>query len=352
MVEAMQRLAVGALLMTMMACGTGGEATTSTVAATSTTTSAATTSVAPTTTTAALPEPITSEGAAVVTLADRELARFDILGGPDWLAQGFGSVWVKIDRGVVGRIDPANNSIQVEIPVSDDLCQGIGASPEAIWSCSREPDQPTHIIRIDPSANENTVTIEVGKTPDQGNLVYARGQIWVLNGAGDAIMGIDPATNSLGAPISLGTRCTDLDAAGEVVWAVCPIDGLVVRIGAGDVVTASPAIFPNARQISVAYFVFVGFGAGIAQLDFESMEVVALYDVIPGPVGAILAVNDAVWVRRDVAPFLTRIDPVTQTVVETIEAEGPLSPGDMMIAFDSLWTTAFNDNLLVRLAPG
>jgi hypothetical protein len=353
MKKPIQRLSLVVALLTMVACGTGGGATTSTVTGTSpTTTAPAPTTAAPTTAIPALPEPIGSAGAAVVDLADREQARLVLIAGPDWLAEGFGSVWVKVDSGDVRRIDPATNSVVAEIPVSNELCQGIGASAEAIWSCSREPDQPIHIVRIDPSANESAATIEVGKTPDQGNLVYARGQIWILKGAGDAIMGIDPATNSLGAPISLGTRCTDLDAAGDVVWAVCPIDGLVVRIGVNDVVTASPAIFPNARQISVADFVFVSFSSGIAQLDSDSMEVVALYDVIPGPAGAILAVNDDVWVRRDVAPFLTRIDPVAHTVVETIEAEGPLSPGDMVFAFDSLWTTAFNDNLLVRLAPG
>jgi hypothetical protein len=353
MKKPIERPSLVVALLTVVACGTGGEASTSTVTGISPTTTATTTTTAlPTTTIPALPEPITSAGAAVVDLADREQARIDLLGGPDWLVEGFGSVWVKVDRGDVRRIDPATNSVVAEIPVSVELCQGIGASVEAIWSCSREPDQPTHIERIDPTANENTATIEVGKTPDQGNLVYARGQIWVLNGAGDGIMGIDPATNSLGAPISLGTRCTDLDAAGDVVWAVCPIEGLVVRIGADNVVTASPAIFPNARQVSVADFVFVSFDSGIAQLDSDSMEVLALYDVHPGPAGAILAANDAVWVRRDVAPFLTRIDTVNQTVVETIEAEGPLSPGDMLLAFDSLWTTAFNDNVLVRLALG
>lgn len=136
-------------------------------------------------------------------------------------------------------------------------------------------------------------------------------------------MGIDPATNTLGAPISLGTRCTDLAAAGDIVWAVCPIDGVVVRVGADDLVTVSRAIFSYARQISAADFVFVGFASGIAQLDPDSMEVVAVYDVRPGPVGAILAAGDAVWVRRDVAPFLTRIDPVNRTVVERSKPRVP-----------------------------
>ncbi len=337
-------------LMALVACGTGSDPATSATSA-PTSTSAATT-VAPTTTVAALPQPITAEGAAVVNLADREQAHWQLLGGPDWLADGFGSVWVKVDQGDVRRIDPATNTILTEIPVSDDLCQGLGASPEAIWSCTRDFDQPIHIARIDPASDEVIATIVVGKAPDQGKLVYARGKIWVLNGLGDAIMGIDPATNTLGDPISLGTRCTDLAADGDVIWAVCPIDGVVMRVEANDEVTAAPAMFKNARQISVADFAFVGFGSGIAQLDRESMEVVALYDVLPGPVGAILATDDSVWVRRDGAPFLTRLDPVNQTVVETIEANGPLSPGDMVMAFDSLWTTAFNDNLLKRLAPG
>jgi len=348
--EPIERLALGAALMTMVACGTGGEATTSTATTTSTTESTTSTPAAPTTT--ALPEPITSEGATVIPLADREQARLVLTGGPDWLTEGFGSIWVKVDSGDVRRIDPVGNSIQAEIPVSDELCQGIGISPEAIWTCTREVDQPTNVARIDPANNEVAASIEVGKSTDQGRLVFASGRIWVLNATGDQIMGIDTATNAVGPPIELGTRCTDLAAAGDVIWATCPIEGFVIRIDPGGEVTRGPVTLENARQIAAAEYVFVSFSGGIAQLDAETLEVLALYEGSLGLAGSIWAADDAVWVRRQPEPLLTRIDPATQTVVEVIEAEGPFSGGDVLVAFDSIWATAFDDNFLVRLASG
>lgn len=342
------RLRVVMALVALTACTGGGEATTTSTepSTTTTTTTAATTTTAP-----SLPELITSEVATTTALADLEETRLQILGGPDWLTQGFGSLWVRLDRGVVLRINPADNSIEAEVAVTNELCQGIGASPEAIWTCSQEFDQPIHAARIDPSTNQVSATVEVGKNPDQGRFVFANGRTWILNGLGDQIMGIDPATNTLGPPIDLGTRCTDLAAAGDVLWAVCPIEGVVVRVDPSGEVTRSVTL-ENARQIAASEFVFVGFNGGLAQLDLDSLEVLAVYDVAPRLSGGVWADADAVWVRRDPGPFLTRIDPIAQTVVELIEAEGPFSAGDVIGAFGSIWATSYNDKLLVRLAPG
>jgi hypothetical protein len=336
-------------LAALTACAGGGEATTTSTEPPAT---APTTTASTTTTSRSLPEPITSEGAATTPIADLEETRLQLLGGPDWLAVGFGSLWVRLDRGVVLRINPEGNSIDAEVSVTSQLCQGLGASPEAIWTCSREVDQPIHVARIDPSTNEVVATVEVGKSPDQGRLVYANDRIWIISGLGDQILGIDPTTNTLGPPIDLGTRCTDLAAAGDALWAVCPIEGVVVRVDPSGEVTRGSAILENARQIAASEFVFVGFDGGLAQLDPDSLDVLAVYDVAPGLGGGVWADSAGLWVRRDPGPFLTRVDPISQTVVELIEAEAPFSAGDIVGAFGSIWATAYNDKFLVRLSSG
>jgi hypothetical protein len=177
--------------------------------------------------------------------------------------------------------------------------------------------------------------LEVGKSSDQGRLVFAQNHLWVLNGPGDQAIGINPETNEVGPIVDLGTRCTDLAAAdNDFIWAACPIDGAGVRIDpSGDPVRAN-ALLPGARQVAVDGWGFVGYDDGIAQLHPETMEVVARYDVTPGLGGAIWAGGDQLWVRRQEGPFLTRIDPVAVGIDEVIEAEGVTSGGDVLVAFD------------------
>ena len=47
--------------------------------------------------------------------------------------------------------------------------------------------------------------------------------------------------------------------------------------------------------------------------------------------------------------FLTRIDPATNEVVETIT--GPPGTGDVTVAFGSVWITAGNALSIYRMAP-
>lgn len=342
--------------LTVVACSSGTVPTVTSEGTTSTTTTIVITtthtSSAPTTTSLpGLPAPITSDGAGVVDLADREIARLQILGGPDWMVEGFGSIWVKLDRGVVLRISPENNSIVAEIPVTQSGCAGIGASPGAIWTCSRDFDQPVHVARIDPESDQVAEVVVVGKAPDQARFVYSNLHVWVLNGPGDLVRGIDPTSNTFGPEIDLGTRCTELAAGGDVLWAACPIEGMVVRIDPDGEVVHTPPIFNDARTISVGEFVFVGFRTGTAQLDPETLEVLAVYEAAPGLLGSLWADRGDLWIRQDDGPYLTRIDPATLTVVETIETDEIASGGDVLAAFDSIWTTAFDANVLIRLAP-
>jgi streptogramin lyase len=65
--------------------------------------------------------------------------------------------------------------------------------------------------------------------------------------------------------------------------------------------------------------------------------------------GGLWATDEDVWVRAPDYGFLTRIDPATNEVVETIT--GPAGTGDVTVAFGSVWITAGNALSIYRMAP-
>lgn len=353
----MRSLLAGVLLLLLLAgCSDGSnDATDSpTSAVTSETASSdepSATSAEPsaTSTEPPLPPAITTAGAERVKLSERQPL---ILGKyprePDWLAVGFGSVWAQQSTGSVLRFSPAGKlvaTIDADIYRSP-LCQGIGLSGDAVWACATNGK----IIRIDPDTNAVAAIVSAPKISGQGRLVSAAGQLWLLTGDGDELSGVSLADNSLGQPIKLGSYCTDLAVGDdESVWVICSSDGLLLRVDpeAGEI-TGRVAL-PNAINAAVAEHVWVVFDGGVAQVDRETLEVLAVYEIFPGLSGGVRASSTAVWIRSEGEPFLTHIDPNTGEVVETITAPGLTSGGDVIEMGDNVWASAYDDKRIVRL---
>lgn len=296
---------------------------------------------------ASLPKPISAEGAKRVDLSDRLLARISIP-SPDWMASAFGSLWVKRDDGRVVRVDPQRSNVIEEIgpgPLGQRSCQGIGASDEAIWSCP----PGVALQRIDPEANSIAATIRIDKFQDQGRIASAAGLVWVLTDSGAKLTGIDPRTNEPAEKVALGGRCGDLAARGDTLWAMCPLEDRLLRVDAEAGEVNDELSLAGATNASVGDHLWVGFEAGVAQIDPQTLEVLAVYDVHPRYGGSIFAAEDAIWVREEGGSFLTRIDPEAQQIVERIRAPGLPSGGDVVQIGDSVWATAFDDATLVQL---
>jgi len=68
-----------------------------------------------------------------------------------------------------------------------------------------------------------------------------------------------------------------------------------------------------------------------------------------GFTGDALLTDDAMWIRQKEA-FLYGVDLETLDVIEQISPEEPLAGGSVIIAFDSIWVTANDDNLVARLS--
>ena len=130
---------------------------------------------------------------------------------------------------------------------------------------------------------------------------------------------------------------------------MCAIDGLVLQVDAKAAEVTGEVPLPDARTAAVGDDLWVGFEGGVAQVDPEALEVLAVYDLYPAYGGAIFATDDAVWVREEGNHFLARIDPAAQEIAETIEAPQLPSGGDVVVIGDSVWATAYNDLTLVEV---
>ena len=278
-------------------------------------------------------------------------AGFDLLleiDSPDWLAEGFGSLWVKQDDGAVVRVSPAG---QVEATIDADLyeppvCQGIGVSSHAVWACATTGT----VIRIDPRTNKIVATLEVGKINDQGRLTFSAGRVWVLTGDGQRLDGLSEQDNKVHDSIRLGTFCTDTSdtAPRGVLWVVCAYQGLLLRVDLrSGQVTGRVRGLSHASAVSADRDVWVAYDGGMARVDPHALRVVQRVRVQPT---SVRAMRDGVWVREEGRHFLSRVDPDTGRIgSRTVTARLP-SGGDLIRFGQRWWATASDDGAAVRVA--
>lgn len=310
-----------------------------------------------------------SAPAATNPLEARTIATLELGGGPDMPTDAFGSLWVIAVDGpimndgtepAVHRIDPATNEVIASVPLPGRLCQGIGASPEAIWACG-----PDGLVRIDPATNKVVATVDLPAALVVSRIAYGAGSVWAFATSGtvpDLVVRIDPASNAVTDTIELhrsgGTMAFGFDA----LWVTSPLDDTLLRIDAAtNAVEEWTTDVDGAGQVAVgedAIWVSL-LGEHGSQADEDDATVVRI-DPATGDVtasiatggsveisGGFAATADGIWVRAP-EPFLVQIDPVTNEVVDRIDARG--GPGDVAVAYGSLWvTTELGD--LIRIEP-
>jgi hypothetical protein len=298
---------------------------------------------------AILPTPST-----VVSLEERLLATIDIK-YPDELAFVQGFIWVKTDDGHVIQVDPATNSVVGDIKVdttSDPYhyCQGLGTDRENIWACSASGDEDHRtidVVRIDPNSQSVVETVKVGKIFDQFNMPFLLNQIWVLSGNGDKLVGIDITTNQPSPAIDLGARCFQVAAVNSSLLVTCRMDNLVLRIDPEKMEVAERFSVPSPRNITATENgIWLSQDNAVVRLDSESLNPVATFTKLFN--ADIFGTKEAVWVRLE-AGFLYRIDPLSNQLIEQIKTDQSLSIGSILVTPNSIWTTAGDDDLLIRL---
>jgi DNA-binding beta-propeller fold protein YncE len=308
----------------------------------------------PTSTSTSVPT-ILPTPSSIVSFEERLLATIDIK-YPDELAFVQGFIWVKTDDGHVIQVDPATNSVVGDIKVDttsdpSHYCQGLGTDGENIWACSASGDEELRtidVVRIDPNSQSVVETVKIGKIFDQFNMPFLLNQIWVLSDNGDKLVGIDITTNQPSPAIDLGARCFQVAAVDRSLLVTCRLDNFVLRIDPEKMEVTERLTFPSPRNITTTENgIWLSQDNAVVRLDKESLNPVTTFTKLFN--ADIFATKEAVWVRLEDG-FLFRIDPAGNQLIEQIKTDQNLSLGSILVTPDSIWTTAGDDDLLIRLS--
>jgi DNA-binding SARP family transcriptional activator len=277
-----------------------------------------------------------------VALIDQQRSRVvgHVLVGrrPVALAIGHGSVWVaNADDGTVSRIDPDRHEVMRTIgigapaidlavaadavwvangsdgtvsridPNADAVVETIDVrgSSELVWNPAYAVDVdddsvwiaagPSHVLRLDPTTNEVSATIDVGHVPV--GLALGEESLWVVTTAERAVR-IEPHTNTATAEVPIGDPVA-LAAGDHAVWA-CDVRGQIWRINP-DTATVSQTTPVGRGLVAVCTrrgMVFAANNADgtVVQIDAQDGRVVGIVRIGHAPTDVASVDGNAVWV--------------------------------------------------------
>src|SRR5580704_551917 len=149
--------------------------------------------------------------------------------------------------------------------------------------------------------------------PGSPDWVAIGDSVWISNNPKNNISRLDPATNQVGAVITVAKNpCSGLEIAFDSVWVPICSDGSVQRV------------------------------------DVKSQKIVASIPTgVANTEGGITAGEGSIWMPSDAAGVLSRIDPATNKVAAKIS----IPPDSYTAVFEagSIWITSTKNNLLTRV---
>jgi YVTN family beta-propeller protein len=247
-------------------------------------------------------------GAQIAPASDPDVT-ITIIEGPIELigglpALGDGPVWFA--KGRLFQVDPENNQL-ASVPIELEQLQNVGyargglaVGGGSIWRFGRAHNVEG-IHRADLGTGKCTATVELKRRKGFNSLTYGEGSLWVLNEHDGNLVRIDPSTNQVSATIELGKGFwQDLKLGDGSIWAMGLENGVVKRVD------------PHSNKVVDE------FTAGEAQQNsfFKSPFKGGVYSVSVGE-GAVWVAD-----RKDTGKYiLSRIDPKTHGLVAKIEMD-------------------------------
>lgn len=271
------------------------------------------------------------------------LTAIEIPDGPDWLVADERGVWVKLDGGSVVLIDPTNNRVVDEIEIGGDLCQGLGAGEGMLWACTGRD-----IARVDLDVGEVAAVVPVGKAYSQGELVAADGMVWVLTGDGSTLASVAMGSDTIVGTWALPLRGNDMAIGAAGLWIVSNVDDAVIHFDVPTRTLGDPIEIANPVAIAVDDAAWVASGTSTVRIDPASGVVDLVVPTGVGSDGGLALAPDTVWIRH-ADSLLTSFDRTTGTILDTVTSERATKGGDVIYAFGSVWTSAYDDGLVFRL---
>jgi virginiamycin B lyase len=268
--------------------------------------------------------------------------RVPLPGSPDWMAMGYGSVWVvnyKPDR--LSRVDPQTGRVVAEVPLGPDACLGIVIARGRVWV----PTCADRVLNeIDPRTNRLVrripVPIAAGR---EGSFAYSDGSFWLPSNVPDTssptVTRIDARSGVVQERITVGARADVAVAGSGAVWVASSATDTVFRID-----PKRNAVIARIGVGRSPKFMTVGAGAlwvqnrqdgSVSRIDpGTNREVARVETHAPTPWGDITAGAGAIWLSVDSTP-VTRIDPRTNAV--SYQFVGGSGADAIRVGYGAVW---------------
>jgi virginiamycin B lyase len=279
-------------------------------------------------------------------------AKIRIGGDPDWLAIGFGSVWVSVPKNnEIVRINPKTNSIEARIKVGEEPCYGIGVGKTHVWvlNCKSQT-----LTRIRPQDNTVDQTNSARIAPHgEGAVAIKKDVVWYVgneDGHSNTLLEIDDRKSHM---MTVGTDSAVVNAGFGSIWVTSSGEAKVYRV--------APKRHKIIAQISVPAsprFTTIGEGSvwvlsqsdgSVSRIDPTTNKVIASIPAnIPGAGGDIAYGGGTIWVAASGTPVM-RIDPKTNKVIDQY---GNYKGADAIrFGFGSVWVSDHGKGDLWRIDP-
>jgi virginiamycin B lyase len=284
------------------------------------------------------------------------IKKIQIGGDADWLAIGFGSVWVTVAKNnEVVRVDPVRNVVQARIAVDKEPCYGIGIGVDRVWVLNC---QGKTLTRINPKTNTVDMRVPV-KIDDsgEGSIAVDERYVWFgsnEDGHSSTLSQVEVKTGRKLKGLTVGKDTGVIKLAFGSVWAVSSGEGNVYRVDpATKKVTAMITVAEGPRfttEGAGSLWVLTQSDGNVSRIDPATNKVVAVIPVhVPGKGGEICFGDGLIWVTMDGNP-VTRIDPATNKVIDQY-GNYPKADG-IRYGFGSVWVSDHGKGELWRIDPG
>jgi len=283
------------------------------------------------------------------------IKKIPIGGDADWLAIGFGSVWVTVAKNnEVVRVDPVRNVVQARIAVDKEPCYGIGSGVDHVWVLNC---QSKTLTRINPQTNAVDMRVPV-KIDDsgEGSIAVDDHYVWYASneeGNASTLSQVEVKTGRKLKGITVGKDTGVVRLAFGSVWAVSSGEGNVYRVNpATRKVTAMITVAEGPRFTTDgagSLWVLTQSDGNVTRIDPATNKVTVVIPVhVPGKGGEICFGGGLIWVTMDGTP-VTRIDPATNKVIDQY---GNYSKADAIrYGFGSIWVSDHGKGELWRIDP-
>jgi virginiamycin B lyase len=283
------------------------------------------------------------------------IKKIQIGGDADWLAIGFGSVWVTVAKNnEIVRVDPARNVVQARVKVDKEPCYGIGIGVDRVWVLNC---QSKTLTRINPKTNAVDMRVPV-KIDDsgEGSIAVDDHYVWYASnedGNASTLSQVEVKTGRKLKGVAIGKDTGVVKLAFGSVWAISSGEGNVYRVNpATRKVTAMITVAEGPRFTTDgagSLWVLTQSDGNVSRIDPTTNKVVAVIPVhVPGKGGEICYGGGFIWVTMDGTP-VTRINPATNKVIDQY---GNYPKADAIrYGFGSVWVSDHGKGDLWRINP-